>query len=156
MTAEAAPEQKQTTSPEQDAGNTAAPLQQSQPPAAPTATEPTFVLGVDFGTDNAVLTLTSTKTAKPDILRNDLSKQSTPICVAFNGRERSFGAIGLQLETTHKDNTLRAALRGIGKAAEEFAALAPWSAGRVSCEGDAAGEQGRCGKWELVEGVNMR
>ena len=106
------------------------------PPAAPSTStgEPQYVLGVDFGTDNAVLTLTSTKTAKPDILRNDLSKQSTPICVAFNGLERSFGSLGLQLQTTHKDNTIRGALRAIGASAEEFKSLAPWCACRVSDE----------------------
>mmetsp|Transcript_11818 Transcript_11818/g.14701 ORF Transcript_11818/g.14701 Transcript_11818/m.14701 type:complete len:760 (+) Transcript_11818:157-2436(+) len=93
---------------------------------------PAFVLGVDFGTDTAVIACASLKTIKPEILRNDISNQKTPVTIAFQGNERAFGDLAVQVATANKDSTISGVLRALGcKSVDDFKASTPFCTGRV-------------------------
>eukprot|EP00924_Labyrinthula_sp_SR-Ha-C_P015438 augustus_masked-scaffold_84-processed-gene-0.31-mRNA-1 protein AED:0.39 eAED:0.39 QI:0/-1/0/1/-1/1/1/0/702 len=50
-----------------------------------------YVLGIDFGSDSIVVSFLSLDKMKPEILRNDVSNQSTPNAILFQNKQRFFG-----------------------------------------------------------------
>mmetsp|Transcript_756 Transcript_756/g.924 ORF Transcript_756/g.924 Transcript_756/m.924 type:complete len:753 (+) Transcript_756:106-2364(+) len=93
--------------------------------------QPDYVIGIDFGTDTAVVSLASTKAIKPEILRNDISNQKTPVVISFQGSERCFGDLAKQVSTANRESTISGVIRSVGVSADEFKSETPYCTSKV-------------------------
>ena len=61
-----------------------------------------FTAGIDIGSDTAVIARTSLKNLETELVRNDLSKQETPVIISFAHKARCYGEEALQLSISNQ------------------------------------------------------